>query len=549
MRAPAADYRNLWEAPAFPHGSFTRARLAANRKPPMADSIKAQQASGQGNRFQTPDQSRAGSSPATSVSQDNAAQRTLKTDIPARLDRLPWSRFHLLVVLALGITWVLDGLEVTIVGAIGPVLQNSQTLGLSAAEIGGAASAYVSGAVIGALVFGWLTDRRGRRLVFYVTLAVYLAGVLATATSWDALSFAAFRAITGFGIGGEYAAINSAIDELIPARYRGRIDLMVNGSFWLGAAAGSGAAVVLLDPNLFAADTGWRLSFAIGGVLGFGILLMRRHVPESPRWLVTHGHSHTAEATVGDIEARVHAETGRELDRPQKVLEVHPRTSFGLGLIFKAMLGKYRNRSILALTLMIAQSFLFNAVYFSYGLVLNRFEQVDPHRTGLYLLLLCVSNFMGPLLLGSLFDTVGRRKMITGTFAISGVLLIATAIAFGMGALTAWTQTLAWMAIFFFASAAASSAYLTASEIFPLETRALAIAIFYALGTSVGATAPLLFGYLLESDSRWPLAGGYLLAALLMLIAALVEAKLGIDAEMRSLEDIADPLSGAHAAQ
>jgi MFS family permease len=513
----------------------------------MADSIKAQQASGQGKYVEAPPQIPSASRATPSVSQVDATGSTLKTNIPARLDRLPWSRFHLLVVLALGITWVLDGLEVTIVGAIGPVLQNAQTLGLSATQIGGAASAYVSGAVIGALVFGWLTDRHGRRLIFYVTLAVYLAGVLATATSWDALSFAAFRAITGFGIGGEYAAINSAIDELIPARYRGRIDLIVNGSFWLGAAAGSGAALLLLDPTLLGPDTGWRLSFAIGGVLGLGILLMRRHVPESPRWLVTHGHARNAEATVADIETRVRSETGRELDRPQKFLEVHPRTSFGLGLIFQAMYGKYRSRSILALSLMIAQSFLFNAVYFSYGLVLNRFEQVEAHRTGLYLLLLCISNFMGPLFLGSLFDTLGRRKMITGTYAISGVLLIATALAFGFGALTAWTQTLAWMAIFFFASAAASSAYLTASEIFPLETRALAIAIFYALGTSVGATAPLLFGYLLEWDSPWPLAGGYLFAAVLMLIAALVEAKLGIDAEMRSLEDIADPLSGTRA--
>jgi MFS family permease len=485
-----------------------------------------------------------GQDPRDSFENQLATQGSLKTDIPARLDRLPWSRFHLMVVLALGVTWILDGLEVTIVGAIGPALQNPQTLGLSATEVGGAASAYVSGAVIGALVFGWLTDRHGRRLIFYVTLAVYLAGVLATATSWDALSFAAFRAITGFGIGGEYAAINSAIDELIPARYRGRIDLIVNGSFWLGAAAGSGAALLLLDPNLWPADVGWRLSFAIGGVLGFGILLMRRHVPESPRWLVTHGHAGTAEATVTGIEGRVRTDTGRELERPQKFLEVHPRTSFGLGLIFRAMFGRYRNRSILALTLMVAQAFLFNAVYFSYGLVLNRFEQVPAYRTGLYLFLLCVSNFMGPLLLGSLFDTLGRRAMIAGTYAISGVLLVATAFAFGFGALTAWTQTLAWMAIFFFASAAASSAYLTASEIFPLETRALAIAIFYALGTSVGACAPLLFGYLVESDSPWPIAGGYLLAAALMLIAALVEAKLGVDAEMRSLEEIAGPLSG-----
>ena len=512
----------------------------------MADSIKAQQASGQGNHIQASHQASPASNPTASVSHVNAEQRTLKTDIPARLDRLPWSRFHLMVVLALGVTWILDGLEVTIVGAIGPALQNPQTLGLSATEIGGAASAYVSGAVIGALVFGWLTDRHGRRFIFYVTLAVYLAGVLATATSWDALSFAAFRAITGFGIGGEYAAINSAIDELIPARYRGRIALFVNGSFWLGAAAGSGAALILLDPTLWPADIGWRLSFAIGGVLGFGILLMRRHVPESPRWLVTHGHSRTAETTVGDIEARVRAETNRELDQPQKFLEVHPRASFGMGLIFRAMLGKYRNRSILTLTLMVAQAFLFNAVYFTYGLVLNRFEQVPAHLTGLYLFMLCVSNLMGPLLLGSLFDTLGRRAMIAGTYAISGVLLIATAFAFGFGLLTAWTQTLAWMAVFFFASTAASSAYLTASEIFPLETRALAIAIFYALGTSIGACAPLLFGFLLEWDSPWPLAGGYLLAAALMLIAAIVEAKLGIDAEMRSLEDIAEPLSGAH---
>ena len=294
-------------------------------------------------------------------------------------------------------------------------------------------------------------------------------------------------------------------------------------------------------------DTGWRLSFAIGGILGLGILLMRRHVPESPRWQVTHGHARNAEATVADIETRVRSETGRELDRPQKFLEVHPRTSFGLGLTFKAMCGKYRNRSILALSLMIAQSFLFNSVYFSYGLVLNRFEQVEAHRTGLYLLLLCISNFMGPLLLGSLFDTLGRRKMITGTYAISGVLLIATALAFGFGALTAWTQTLAWMTIFFFASGAASSAYLTASEIFPLETRALAIAIFYALGTSVGACGHSCSAICWSRirDGRSPaalLACGFTDAD-----RALVEAKLGIDAEMRSLEDIADPLSGAHA--
>jgi MFS family permease len=468
----------------------------------------------------------------------------ISTDIPARLDRLPWSRFHALVVFALGITWILDGLEVTIVGAIGPVLQNQQTLGLSTSQIGAAGSSYVVGAVFGALLFGWLTDRFGRRLVFYVTLIVYLGGVLLTATSWSFLSFAAFRAITGFGIGGEYAAINSAIDELIPARYRGRVDIIVNGSFWVGATMGSGASVFFLDPNILGPDVGWRLGFAVGGVLGLAILLLRRHVPESPRWLITHGRTRQANETIADIERRVEQGTGQPLAKPEGRLDVHPRKSFGFDLIFSSMWGKYRSRSALALALMIAQAFLFNAVFFSYGLVLTKFQGVQDRSTGLYLLPLAASNFLGPLLLGHLFDTVGRRIMISATYAISGVLLVATAVAFGFEAFTAWTQTIAWMVIFFFASAAASSAYLTASEIFPLETRALAIAIFYAVGTAVGGTAaPLLFGYLLETASPWGLSAGYVVAAVLMLIAAVVEAFYGIDAENRSLESIADPLS------
>ena len=319
---------------------------------------------------------------------------SITTDIPARLDRLPWSRFHLLVVVALGVTWILDGLEVTIVGSIGPVLQNSQTLGLSAQEIGSAGSAYVIGAVIGALLFGWLTDRFGRRLVFYLTLVVYLAGVLLSATSWDFWSFALFRAITGFGIGGEYAAINSAIDELIPANFRGRVDLIVNGSFWLGAAAGSGASLLFLDPNILPINVGWRLGFAVGGVLGLGILLLRRYVPESPRWLVTHGYSRRAEETVAEIEERVRSDTGSELRKPEGQLKVHPRKNFGFALIFWSMLGKYRARSVLALTLMIAQSFLFNAAFFSYGLVLTKFYGVPENQAGLYLLPLTLSNFM-----------------------------------------------------------------------------------------------------------------------------------------------------------
>ena len=472
--------------------------------------------------------------------------RKISTDIPARLDRLPWSRFHVLVLVALGVTWILDGIEVTIVGAIGPVLQNQQTLGLSSTQIGGAASAYVIGAVLGAIIFGWLTDRFGRRMVFYVTLIVYLLGVLATATSWDFITFALFRALTGFGIGGEYAAINSAIDELIPARLRGRTDIVVNGSFWLGAALGSGASLLFLDPAILPLNLGWRLGFAVGGILGLGILLLRRHVPESPRWLVTHGYTQRAEATISDIEKRVVETTGATLERPKGALQIQPRKSFGLDLIFRSMFGKYRLRSAVALSLMVAQAFLFNAVFFSYGLLLSMFYGVQENRTGTHLLLLAISNFLGPLLLGSFFDTIGRRVMISLTYAAGGVLLVVTAFLFGFHFFTDWTQTFAFMIVFFFASAGASSAYLTASEVFPLETRALAIAIFYAVGTAIGGVvAPLLFGILLSAHSPWPLAGGYLFAAVLMIGAAVVEAFFGVDAEGRSLEEIADPLSAS----
>src|SRR5262249_4098727 len=433
-----------------------------------------------------------------------------------------------MVVIALGVTWILDGLEVTIVGAVGPVLQRPDTLGLSATQVGNTASAYVVGAVIGAIVFGWLTDRFGRRFVFYVTLAVYLSGVLLSAVSWSFESFAVFRAITGLGIGGEYAAITLAIDELIPARLRGRIDLIVNGSFWVGAAAGSGASLIFLDPNLLASDVGWRLGFAVGGILGLGILLMRRHVPESPRWLVTHGWRDRAEATTDDIEARVRASAREPLAPAHGRLVLHPRRTFGFALIFRAMLGKYRSRSALALMLMVAQAFLFNAVFFSYGLVLAQYHGVPDTSTGLYLLPLAVSNFLGPLVLGHFFDTIGRRVMIAGTYAISAVLLVVTALIFGFDGFTAWTQPMAWMLIFCFASAAASAAYLTASEIFPLETRALAIATFYALGTAIGgSTAPTLFGYLIGTGSPWALSAGYIVAAILMAGAAIAEAYFG----------------------
>ena len=470
----------------------------------------------------------------------------IKTDIPARLDRLPWSRFHLLIVIGLGVTWILDGLEVTIVGALGPALQNPQTLHLSSANLGAAASFYVVGAVIGALVSGWVTDRFGRRMVFYATLIVYLAGVLLSALAWNFASFALFRMLTGMGIGGEYSAVNSAIDELIPAKYRGRIDLIVNGSFWVGAAAGAAVTPLLLDQSLFSINVGWRLGFGIGGVLGLSILLLRRFVPESPRWLVTHCRAEEANRTVRDIEREVASSSGANLPRPEGSLTVHPRQSFGLGIIFSSMLGEYRARSALALVLMVAQSFLYNSVFFSYGLILSHFYHVPEQRIGYYLLPLALGNFCGPLFLGALFDTVGRRKMIGGTFAVSGVLLLLTALLFGAGWLSEITQTAAWLIIFFFASAAASSAYLTASELFPLETRALAIACFYALGTAIGGSlSPLLFGWLIGSGSSWMVSIGYAISALLLLAAAIAEWKLGVDAEGKSLENIASPLSSS----
>jgi MFS family permease len=465
----------------------------------------------------------------------------VETDIPARMDRLPWSRFHLLVVVALGITWVLDGLEVTIVGSIGPVLKSPHTLALTDQDIGSVATWYVLGAVVGALGFGWLTDRLGRRLIFNVTLGVYLVGVLLSAFSWNFWSFALFRCITGLGIGGEYAAINSAIDELIPARLRGRIDLMVNGSYWGGALIGAAGSVLLLSGRLVGVDLGWRLGFGIGAVLGGLILLLRRFVPESPRWQITHGRTAEANANMAEIERRV----GGTLAPVTRTLRVRPRKVFGFGLVFRSMLGENRARSFLALVLMVAQAFLFNSVFFTYGLVLTTFYHVADVRTGLYILPLAAGNFLGPVLLGPLFDTVGRKPMIAGTYGLTGVLLIGVGVLFVSGVLTAWTQTLCWMAIFFVASAAASSAYLTASEIFPLETRAMAIAVFYALGTLIGgATAPFLFGWLVASGREGYVAAGYVLAAALMIAAAACEVWLGVEAAGKLLEDVAPPLSG-----
>ncbi|MGH9414914.1 MAG: MFS transporter [Terriglobales bacterium] len=469
----------------------------------------------------------------------------VSTLIPARLDRLPWSRFHTLVVVALGITWLLDGLEVTLVGAISGVLEDARTLHLSASQIGAVASWYLTGAVGGALIFGWLTDRHGRRAMFYITLTVYLVGVALTALAWNYSSLAAFRLLTGAGIGGEYAAINSAIDELMPARLRGHLDLAINGTYWLGAAAGAAGTLVLLNPHWFAINVGWRLGFLIGAVLGAVILVLRRLVPESPRWLLVHGREAEAEAAMAAIERRVVASTRGVLPPvSDAAVVIHPRRSIGLGVIVSAMVGRYRSRSGLAFVLMVSQAFLYNALFFTYALILTRFYGVNEARAGIYLLPLAAGNFLGPLLLGRLFDSWGRRVMISGTYTIAAVLLALTGWLFAAGWLTALTQTLAWVVIFFFASAAASSAYLTASEIFPVEMRAMAIAVFYALGTAAGGiVAPWLFGSLIGIGSRWFIFYGYLAATLLLLIAAAVELRWGIDAERRSLESVAAPLS------
>jgi MFS family permease len=465
-------------------------------------------------------------------------------DVPARLDRLPWGRFHSLVVTALGITWILDGLEVTLAGAVAGALQDSPALQLSSADLGLAGAAYVSGAVLGAIVFGWLTDKLGRRKLFFLTLFIYIAATLATGFSWDLWSFVLFRFLTGAGIGGEYAAINSAIQEFIPARYRGWTDLAINGSFWVGAAMGAAGSIVLLDPALFGIDLGWRLCFFIGGLLGFCILLMRMWLPESPRWLMTHGRIDEARAIVADIERR---STLSDVELAQEVgcIRLRPRATT-LGDVFAALFQVHRRRALVGLALMTAQAFFYNAIFFTYALVLKDFYEIPSQDIGWYLLPFAAGNFVGPLLLGRLFDSWGRRPMIALTYVLSGVLLLISGWLFTEGILTAAMQTVAWSIIFFFASAAASSAYLTVSETFPLEMRALAIAIFYALGTGLGGIAgPVVFGRLIETGSRDSVFAGYCLGAALMIAAAFVQWIWGVAAERRPLESVARPLTAA----
>lgn len=466
----------------------------------------------------------------------------IETDIPARIDRLPWARFHTLVVIALGVTWILDGLEVTLAGTLSGALRDSPSLQFTSFDIGLASSLYLAGAVSGAIFFGWLTDRLGRKKLFFTTLTVYLVATAATATSWNLWSFAFFRFVTGAGIGGEYAAINSTIQELIPARVRGWTDLVINGSFWIGAAAGAVAAIVLLDPNLIDPDFGWRLAFLIGAMLGGVVFFMRLWLPESPRWLMTHGRLAEADAVVAGIEQRVF---GAEVPAGALArVRLKTRSHTPLIEVVRTLFRDYRTRTLVGLALMIAQAFLYNAIFFTYAMILTDFYGIPTAHVGWYILPFAVGNVLGPVLLGRLFDTLGRRIMITFTYLASGLLLAATGYLFVHGVISAQAQTAAWMVIFFFASAAASSAYLTVSESFPLEVRALAIAFFYAVGTGLGGiSGPLLFGALIETGSRVGVFKGYLLGAVLMVAAGLIEWRWGIAAERRPLESVARPLA------
>jgi MFS family permease len=466
------------------------------------------------------------------------------TDIPARLDALPWGRFHTLVVVALGVTWILDGLEVTLAGALSGILKENSTLGLTNTEVGLAGSSYLLGAVIGALFFGWLTDRLGRRKLFFMTVALYLLATAATALSWDFWSFALFRFLTGAGIGGEYTAINSTIQELAPARMRGYTDLVINGSFWLGAALGAAGSIVLIDPAVINPALGWRLAFAIGATLGLIVFVMRLWIPESPRWLITHGHQQDAEAIVESIEKEFASHGRLAKDAEHAKVKLRARKSTPFAEVIRTLFQMYRQRTLVGLSLMAAQAFLFNAVFFTYALILTDFYGVQPSHVGWHLLAFAAGNFLGPLILGRLFDTLGRRIMISATYAISGLLLTGAGYLFDQGLVSAQTQTIAWMAVFFFASAAASSAYLTVSETFPLEIRALAIAFFYAIGAAVGGViGPWLFAVLIDTGLRSSVAAGYLLGGLLMIGAALVEWRWGVPAERKPLEAVSRPLT------
>jgi MFS family permease len=484
-----------------------------------------------------------------SAAADSVQTGTIETNIPKRLDRLPWSRFHWLIVVGLGTVWVLDGLEVTIVGSVASRLTESGSgISLSSAGIGIAAAFYVGGACLGALFFGQLTDRFGRKKLFLITLALYIAATVATAFAWTAWYFYLMRFFTGAGIGGEYAAINSAIDELIPARVRGRVDLIINGSYWLGAVAGAAVAILLLDPSILAKDVGWRVCFGLGAVLGLAIMLVRRNVPESPRWLFIHGREEEAERIVDAIEEDIQDETGEALDEPEETIEVRQRERIPFRTIAETAFKTYPKRSILCLALFVGQAFIYNAVTFDLGTIFSGFFNVSSGFVPVFFILFAAGNFLGPLLLGHFFDTWGRKPMIALSYLGSAAVLVPTAILFQQKSLTQWSFIGLIMGTFFLASAGASAAYLTASEIFPMETRALAIAFFYAVGTAAGGiTGPLFFGKMIDSGSVTNVMIAFLVGAAVMAVGGIAEIFLGVSAEQKELEDIAKPLTAREA--
>ncbi|HEX3512067.1 MAG TPA: MFS transporter [Solirubrobacteraceae bacterium] len=480
---------------------------------------------------------------------DGVQTGTIRTKIPARLDRLPWSRFHWVVIAGLGTAWILDGLEVNVVGAISSrISEHGAGTGLSKADISGwAASLYVLGACLGAIVFGQLTDRFGRKRLFMVTLGIYLFGTVLTALTFSPTWFFAFRFITGMGIGGEYSAINSAIDELIPARRRGRVDISINGSYWLGGVGGSLLAVLMLNTSIFSTGLGWRLTFVLGAIIGLAVLLVRRYVPESPRWLFIHGREREAEEIVAQIEAQVSEETGEELSEPEEEpLTVRQRRTIPLTLIIRSLTTLYPRRSILGLSLFVGQAFIYNSVLFGFGNLLSLYFHTPSGNTPYYLAVFAAGNFAGAVLLSPLFDVIGRKPMISGTYLLSGVLLIVTGLLFRAHDLNDITFTACVCGVFFFASAGASAAYLTVSEIFPLETRALCIAVFYAIGTGIGgAIGPQIFSRLINTESYQQVFLAFGLGAVMMILGGLAELLFGVKAEGESLEAIAKPLTVA----
>jgi MFS family permease len=473
----------------------------------------------------------------------------IETNIPGRLDRLPWSRFHWLVVLGLGTVWILDGLEVTIVGSIASRLtEKGSGISLDAGSIGTAAAIYVVGACVGALVFGQLTDRFGRKKLFIITLGVYCVATAATAFAWAPWYFYLCRFFTGAGIGGEYSAINSAIDELIPARVRGRVDLIINGSYWVGAAAGAGAALFFLS-SVFPKDVGWRITFALGAVLAVTIMLVRRSVPESPRWLFIHGREEEAERIVREIEQGVERETDEQLEEVDDSIKVRQREKIPFRTIAATAFKLYPRRAILGLALFIGQAFIYNGITFNLGDLFSKFYAVSSGFVPVYIVIFAVGNFLGPLLLGRLFDTVGRVPMIAGTYIGSAVVGAILAFLFAGKTLgSPWAFEALIFVTFFLASAGASAAYLTVSEIFPMETRALAIAFFYAVGTGLGGIiGPLLFGHMIATNDRTWVMVAFLIGSVVMALGGIAEIFLGVKAEQTALEDIAKPLTADEA--